>query len=53
MLRDDLFNLNLRNTTVNGNLIKRTTDSTIVDEVDNLLLDSALDSARLAIESPY
>ena len=52
MMRDDLYGQNLRRSFKGKELIQRSTDSVVVDEVDNLLLDMALNSARLAIESP-
>lgn len=52
ILRDELYNREHRYTTLNGKLCKRTCDVAIVDEVDNLFLDTALSSARIATASP-
>ncbi|ASQ47007.1 preprotein translocase subunit SecA [Legionella clemsonensis] len=52
ILRDTFFQQDLRYTTLNGKLVKRPFDVAIVDEVDNLFIDAALNSARLAIPAP-
>lgn len=52
ILRDKLYNREHRYTVLNGKLCKRTCDVAIVDEVDNLFLDTALSSARIATASP-
>lgn len=52
LMRDALYGLELRRSPREGRLVKRTTESVIVDEVDNLLLDMALNSARLAVSAP-
>lgn len=49
MLRDGLYQSNLLNSLRNGTLQPRTHDVAIVDEVDNLFLDTALNSALLSL----
>ncbi|MDF2578113.1 MAG: preprotein translocase subunit SecA [Chlamydiales bacterium] len=49
LMRDRLFQRNLRKVEFKGQLIDRPFDVVIVDEVDNLFIDSALNSARIAI----
>jgi preprotein translocase subunit SecA len=51
VLRDVFFQQDKRYTTINGKLVARPFDVAIVDEVDNLFIDAALNSARLAIPS--
>src|SRR3990167_8591674 len=52
MLRESIWDAGQRYTTINGILQKRLTDVVIVDEVDNLFLDTALNSARIALSPP-
>lgn len=49
ILRDQLFDYNHRQTTLNGVLIKRICDAVIVDELDSLFLDSASNAAILSL----
>lgn len=49
LLRDGLYNLELRHSYRDGKLQPRTFDAAIIDEVDNLFLDTALNSARIAM----
>jgi len=49
-LRDGLYNMQLRySRRFDGELIKRTFEAVIVDEVDNFFLDTALSSAQMGI----
>ncbi|MGE3919741.1 MAG: helicase-related protein [Gammaproteobacteria bacterium] len=48
LLFDAIYNKNLRYTTINSEKNKRPFDVVIVDEVDNLFIDTALNSARIA-----
>lgn len=49
VMHDFILDKGLRKITVKGKLVPRPFDVVIVDEVDNLLIDSALNSARIAI----
>ena len=49
-LRDSIWDAQLRRTPVDGIITRRRFGLAIIDEVDNLFLDRANDSARLAIE---
>jgi preprotein translocase subunit SecA len=49
-LRDGLYNMELRySRRFDGELIKRSFEAVIIDEVDNLFLDTALSSAQMGI----
>ncbi len=50
-LRDGLYQAGLRYSYRNGELQPRTFDTVIVDEVDNLFLDTALNSALMSVQS--
>lgn len=49
LLRDGLSHAELRHSMLNGKLQPRTFDVVIIDEVDNLFLDTALNSALLSV----
>lgn len=49
VLRDAFFYTGLRESVIDGKLQKRPFDVVIIDEIDSLLIDEALNSARLAI----
>ncbi|KIE04702.1 hypothetical protein NF27_GI00070, partial [Candidatus Jidaibacter acanthamoeba] len=51
ILRDQLYNEQKRFTEIHGKKIRRTCEVVIVDEVDNLFLDTALNAARIALPS--
>jgi preprotein translocase subunit SecA len=51
ILRDEIYQMNLRYTTINGKKSIRKCEIVIVDEVDSLFLDLSLNSARMAIGS--
>ena len=48
LLREGIYNQNKIFTTLDSKLVKRTFDVAIVDECDNLFLDTARNSARIA-----
>ncbi|MCX7116183.1 MAG: hypothetical protein NTW08_09815 [Gammaproteobacteria bacterium] len=50
-MRDGIYNRKFRFSLKEGQLVPRTADAVIVDEADNLFLDTASSSARLAIPS--
>lgn len=50
-LRDGLYRQHLRQSARDGQIQPRTFDTAIVDEVDNLFLDTALNSARMSMPS--
>lgn len=52
MMRDPLFGSELRYSEIDGKLQPRRADVAIVDEADNLFIDAANNSARLAVSSP-
>lgn len=49
IMRDYLWEMNLRKVERKGQMVPRPFDVVLVDEVDNLFIDSALNSARLSI----
>ncbi len=53
MMRDALFNRELRFSQFEGSLLPRRNDVAIVDEADNLFIDVANNSARIATPSPF
>lgn len=53
IMRDALFDAKLRYSKKADKLQVRTTDVAIVDEADNLFIDAANNSARLAVNSPF
>lgn len=52
ILRDMLYAKGLRHTKMQDKLMPRPFDVVIVDEVDSLFIDMAMNSARLAVPSP-
>ncbi len=52
-LREMIYGHDIRHTEVNGELVKRPFDRVIVDEVDNLFLDTALNAARIAVSARH
>ncbi len=52
-LREMIYGHDIRYTEINGEWVKRPFDRVIVDEVDNLFLDTALNAARIAVSARH